>query len=68
MREANAANLEALQTSEKLAIARKAVDKAPKTLSTKNAEHQAKWRKANPELHRERTRNSMRKLRGKANG
>lgn len=37
-----------------------------KPQSRTNAEYQAKWREANRELHRERSRNSMRKLRAKA--
>jgi len=32
-------------------------------LLTRNADHQAKWRKANPELNRQRAREGMRKLR-----
>jgi len=36
-------------------------------LLTRNATHQAKWRKANPELNRQRAREGMRKLRA-ANG
>jgi hypothetical protein len=63
--------------------AKRNVDNAPKPklkapLSTSpripaktktNAERQSKWREANPEIHRERSRSSMRKLREKkANG
>ena len=32
-------------------------------LLTRNAAHQARWRKANPELNRQRAREGMRKLR-----
>lgn len=47
-----------------------AVNKAKPNLINTNAEYQAKWRAANPELNRQRAREGMRKKRTaeKANG
>ena len=51
--------------AEKIAKAKAAVDNVNKAVN-KNADHQAKWRAANPELARERTKIAMRKSRSKS--
>jgi len=53
---------------ERVAIAKTIVDNAQKAkpLSTSNADRQRKWREANPEVHRERSRDVMRIKRAKA--
>lgn len=66
MREAKfAARKPAKAAPEKMAIAQKALKASVSNAlaTTSNAKRHEKWRKANPELHRERARNSMQKLR-----
>jgi hypothetical protein len=74
LRISKAEKREADSKAVKIAKAKAIVDNGPALLTSvnkkaTNAKHQAKWREANIETQRERSRSSMRKLREKkANG